>query len=189
MDNFYGKLGGSIDLRSEFKRILDGDFFEPSKAVWGLLRSMNVDSSGNLVHCPCVDKNTGEPDKDYYCPICMAEKYLWTESLIKFYRVSITAADHGTSNSVFTKVKEYGGTTVSNHIFYFEFDVDIKKVDKIIDIKLDLEGNILKPIKRDIIWRINEIHKYRGDRGRVEFIKVFTSNEDVKYLTSPPIDK
>lgn len=187
MDNFYGRLGGSIDLRSEFRRILDGHLLEPSKAVYGLLRSMNVDSSGNLIVCPCVNKNTGEPDRDYYCPICMAEKYIWTESLVKFYRVSITASDHG--NSTFNKVKEYGQTAISDHLFYFQFDVDIKKADKIIDIKLDLEGNIIKPIKRDIIWRINEIHKYRGDRGRVEFIKVFTSNEDAKYLAPPIVEK
>lgn len=189
VDNFYGSRGsGEIDLRYELHNILYGTGNETPKAMYGLLRSMNLDSSGNLVRCVCIDKITHEPDKDYYCPICMGERYIWAESLVKFYRVSISTFAHG-APTVWNKTKEYGQVNIASHIFYFEFDTIIKTSDKIIDISLDLEGNIIRPIQREVVWKINDLTKFRADRGRVEFIKVFCNDEDVKYLQPPTINE
>lgn len=186
INNFYINSSPELDLRSEFDIILNGGAAISPKASFGLLRSMNTDSNGNLILCDCIDKVTKEPDKDYYCPLCMGERYFWTESMIKFYRVSISADDHG-SETVWDKTKPFGQMNISSDIFYLPFNTIIKVSDKIIDIGLDVEGNIIIPIKREIIWKINNITKFRGDRGRIEFIKIFCNNEDVKYLSVPSL--
>lgn len=187
INNFYSNISPELDLRQEFDFILNGSAMISSKGSFGLLRSINIDINGNLILCDCVDKVTKEADKDYYCPLCMGERYIWTETLIKFYRVSVSTSDHGTE-TVWDKNKPFGQMNIANHIFYLPFNTIIKVSDKIVDISLDIEGNIITPIKRQIIWKINDLTKFRGDRGRIEFIKVFCNNQDAKYLSVPTIE-
>lgn len=187
INNFYSRSQLEIDLRTEFNNILDGTSINSPKASFGLLRTINTDLNGKLVLCDCVDKVTKEADKDYYCPLCMGERYIWTETILKFYRVSVSTADHGTQ-TVWDKNKPFGQMNIANHIFYLPFNTIIKTSDKIVDISLDVEGNIITPIRREIIWKINDLTKFRGDRGRIEYIKVFCNNQDAKYLSVPTIE-
>jgi hypothetical protein len=80
---------------------------------------------------------------------------------------------------------EIGLANVVMCVFYLLYDVHIGDLDKIVQINLDLEGNIVKPIKRTRIWQITESVDLRLDNGRLEFKKLYARMEDVKYLNTP----
>jgi hypothetical protein len=63
--------GTEVNMRSEFVNTMDGLFPEISKASIGILRKMRRDNEGQLIPCPCMDKVTGEGDRDRWCPICV----------------------------------------------------------------------------------------------------------------------
>ncbi len=183
LDNFYSD-DSEVDIRVEMDNFLFGAFPEIAKSQYGIIRRMKTDDQGNLLKCPCTDQITNEADKDYFCPVCFGEKFFWTESLAQFYRVSLSGDGHG-NGTIFDKTQGFGLTNIAVHIFYFRFDTVINKQDKIVDISLDNEGGIIYPIKRQVIWRINDIIRFRGSRGRIEYIKIFCNNEDPKYLGPP----
>jgi len=177
-NNMYGNPS-ELDLRQEMINTFNGTAVEIAKSQPGLLRKLNTDSNGDYILCPCVDRVTKEADRDTFCPICFGEKYYWTETYIKFYIVDIATP------AAVNKLKAPGIVDVPQNTFYFMYDVAVTKPDKIVEIELDIEGNIVLPVKRIALWRIQELNALRGDNGRVEFIKVFTTKEDVKYLNTP----
>lgn len=185
-DNFYGNASSEIDLRAEIDSFFDGSDSEIPKATSGILRRMNRDANNNLIDCPCSKNVTHEGDKDYFCPICFGERHLWKETLIEYYQVSAQDSGHG-SKGVWNETKQFGLVNIPLSIFYLKYNIKLDTRDKIISIVLDTEGNILTPIKRELVWRINEISVLRSDYGRIEFIKIFCNNEDVKYLQAPKI--
>ena len=63
--------GKELDLRKEMYRLLHGASDEVAKGRYGLLRMMRRDSDGNLIRCDCRNRNTDEPDRDYYCRYCV----------------------------------------------------------------------------------------------------------------------
>lgn len=167
-----------ISIRQELLNTLNGSMQEIAKAEQGIWRKMRQDANGKLINCPCVDAITGEPDRDYYCPVCLNEKYLFDELLIQFYRVQHTS-DKG------LKSVDVGLVNTMDCVFYIQSDINISDSDKIIQINLDDEGNLVKPIKRIQVWQLTEVVKLRLDNGRVEFRKAFARIEDVKYLNTP----
>ncbi len=179
-NSFYSSSTTSeINLREELIHTLDGFFPEVAKATDGVLRKMNKDNSGNLIECPCVDPVTHEPDRDFFCAVSYNEKYIWTESYINFYKVV-------TSKSPLLDKSEHPGLiNVPQANFYLRYSVDIEKHDKIVEIDLDLEGNINLPVTRVGVWKIQDLVFFRSDNGKVEFIKAFCSLEDVKHLNAP----
>lgn len=184
MENFYHST--EIDLRKEFDKILNGFGPESSKAILGLIRRIDLDSKGEPVKCPCVDRITNEQDRDYFCPICFGERYTWKEAYVKYYKVSISTDQHG-DTTVWDKIKPFGLINLSLGVFYFRYDTLINVSDKIIDIALNLEGNIIKPVQRQTIWAINQIAPFRSSHGRLEYIKIFCNSEDPKYLSPPTL--
>jgi hypothetical protein len=170
-----------INLRQELLNTFSGTGQEIGKAEQGIWRQMQLDSNGNKINCVCVDRETGEQDRDYYCPVCLGEKYMWTESLIQFYRVQHTS-DNGGLKSV-----EIGLRDVVMCVFYILSNVPIGDTDKIVQINLDDDGNIQKPIKRIQVWQLTEVARLRLDNGRVEFKKAFARIDDTRYLNTSDV--
>jgi hypothetical protein len=170
--------GKEVDMRQEFLNMLFGTAQEVPKAQHGLLRRMRLDDKGVKIKCPCVDKTTHEADRDYYCAICLNERYMWDEYLIDYYLVQ--PADMNDLAS-----KEVGLIPVGFGIFYLPYNIIINSNDKIAEINLDIEGNIVQPIKRTQIWQFTSVVPLRSDHARLEFIKIFARIEDVRYLNAP----
>ena len=62
-------------------------------------------------------------------------------------------------------------------VFYFKFDSLISYKDKIIELRLDNEGNPSLPYKRETIYKPETIEEFRSDNGRLEYIAVFAREE------------
>lgn len=176
--NTFSGSQNELDLRQELYNTFYGSSIEVPKSSKGLLRKIRLDNKGKPINCPCVDRVTGEQDKDYWCPICMSERYLWDEILIDFYKVQ-----HAEDNSL--KSEKFGLMNVHTGVFYIRYTDSIGDYDKLIEINLNEEGNLKYPVQRTGIWQITEIVPLRLDRGRLEFYKVFARDEDVKYLKAP----
>jgi len=161
--------GNEIDLRDEFHKFLYGSGSETAKGQRGILRRMNVDDDGELVVCPCVSDTTLEPDLDNPCPYCHSERYIWTEEWIVYYCTTIGRGDKK-ANAV--DVFPAGIYADEIKYFYLEHGVEPSKVDKIIEVDRDVDGNIEVPIVRVAKYSIGTIEPMRSDNGRVEFYRI-----------------
>lgn len=164
-----------IDLRAEFDGFVFGDGGEMPHGRKYLLRKMRKDSSGSRIECACRDSLTHEPDTERSCPFCLGEGYLWNETWITG-RDMYVGADGGNANRFrrFTP----GDVRADHRIFYFRYDTDISYYDRIIDIKLDMDGEPVVPYERESIYRPQTIKRYRSDNGRTEYIAVYCREED-----------
>lgn len=183
------------DMRKEFINTLEGFYPEISKGQIGLLRRMNRNNNDQLIACSCVDLVTKEPDKDRFCTICYGEGFLWHEEPILIYRVLLNS---GEINATLNKAGgigpagEYRTPGLINAplvVFYIRYDTDITIKDKIVRLVLDTEGDPVIPRKRQGIYRVNNAWDYRADNGKLEYWKVFTHFEDVKYLNAPKYEE
>ena len=150
-----------LDLREEIRRLLYGAPDEIAKGKVGLLRRMREDDDGELVRCPCRSDITDEPDRDFFCRYCHGHGYFWDEYKIVYYK----------SDESFTekegKIQKFGG-----FLFYFEWNVDIRSTDFVIEVVLDKEGRPEQPVNRLKVYDIIQADTFRADRGRVEFWQV-----------------
>lgn len=147
-----------LDLRQEINRLLYGASDEIAKGRQGLLRKMRKDSNGNLLRCPCRNRNTDEPDRDYYCRYCLGMGYFWDEVKIVYYR------NDGSFRKREGKTKEFEGD-----IFYLEYDTVISSNDYIVTVNLDKDGDPSIPVTRDTYFKILSADPFRADNGRIEF--------------------
>lgn len=182
--NYYksGTTNTEPNMRQELEDTLDGFLPEVAKGQSGLLRKMRRDANGDPIPCDCVDPVTLEPDKDRFCPICFGESYLWDEEDIEFYKV-LEGGD--TSNVLRDDLTEAGLINIPLVVFYTRYSSDITKVDKLIELELELDGSKSDPLKRKGVYRIETAWAYRADLGKLEYWKIFTHLESVKYLNSP----
>ena len=155
------------DMRQEFKNTLDGHYPEVSKSQISLFRKMRRDSKGKLIKCPCVDAVTDEPDIDVFCPVCHGEGNLWDESYLDTYKV-VTRSE-----------AIYGAPII---VIYCKSSLDITSDDRIVELVLDEEGKAVKPIKRKILYEINEAIDFRADNGRREYWKLDCHEKAYKFL-------
>lgn len=181
---FYGSgtSGTEPDMRQELINMFDGKYPEIAKAQTGLLRRMRTDSNNRKIACGCVDSITREPDKDRFCPICYGEGFLWDEELLQYYRVLQSG---NTNNALKDKLIEPGLINIPIVVFYIRYDSAIVKEDKVVRIAMDLDGVALTPRYRIAIYRVESVWDYRSDNGKLEYWKVYTHLEDVKYLNPP----
>jgi hypothetical protein len=138
---------------------------------------MRTDDAGDLVICPCVDEKTGEPDKDTICPYCWGEGYLWDEEWITYYKMLVS------SHEGLVRKNQYYKPGVSNIpfvFFYLEHDVVPTRVDKIVEVSLDTEGDVSLPYTREAIYPIATPEAFRSDNGRIEYWRVAVVLESVK---------
>jgi len=181
--SFYGSItSGEPNMRQELINFFDGNFPEIAKAQNGLLRRMNRDSNGNLIPCNCVDIVTKEPDKDRFCPVCFSEGYVWSEENLQIYRKLESTS---TGNALKDSLREPGLINIPLIVFYIRYDADITRDDKIVRLILSEAGSPVEPYQRQGIYRINSAWDFRSDNGKLEYWKLYTHLEDVKYLNTP----
>lgn len=166
--NLYPSIdsGKELDLRVELYRLLYGASDEIAKGRLGLLRRMRRDSEGNRITCPCRDRDSNEPDKDYYCKYCLGMGYFWDEVKIVYYR------DDGSFLKEKGENKDFEGD-----MFYFEYNVIVSSDDYIVTVKLDTEGKVQIPVERDKYFRILSDDAFRSDTGRIEFFAIRAKEE------------
>jgi len=177
--DLYKTRGTEPNMREELLHTLEGFFPEIPKAQTGVLRKMRRDSNGDLTYCDCVDPNTHEPDKDTFCPYCWGESYYWDEEFIEFYKVVIRS-DVGLS----TKEEVLGPGLLNIELisFYLPYDILVTEEDKIIEIKLDVKGDVIRPYKRKKLYRIGTPIDFRSDNGKLEYWKLDCYAEHRKFL-------
>jgi len=155
-----------LDLRNELHRLLYGASDEISKGKIGLLRRMRADENGELIKCPCRNTITNEPSRDFFCRYCHGHGYFWDELKIVYYR----------DDDSFTK-KEGNTEEFERDYFYFEYNVDIRTSDFIIEVRLDKEGRPYQPVEREKVFNILSADTFRSDNGRVEFWQIRAKEE------------
>jgi hypothetical protein len=164
-----------IDLRKEFDEIVFGiDGCKPHNHLV-LIREARKDNLGKIIKCSCVDPLTDEADQENECRYCLGSKYIWDERFIRCYS-SLVGADGGKGNR--TKRILPGEIRTDYKVFYLRYDEKISYRDKIIELSLDLEGNLIVPYRRETIYRPETIQTYRADNGRVEYIAVYCREEN-----------
>lgn len=164
-----------IDLRDEFERLIYGG---PSDLAHGrklLIRKMDRDENNKLKPCPCVSNITYEPDAESSCPYCLGEGYFWKEEWTTGYSTYV-GADGGNSNRV--REMTPGSIRADYRIFYLRYDTILSYKDKIVDVKLDSEGEPSVPYVRESIYKPQTINRFRSDNGRTEYIAVFCNEKD-----------
>ena len=181
MNYYTSSASTEPSMRDELINMLDGKYPEISKRQTGLLRKMNRDSNGNRILCGCVDPVTKEPDRSKFCPQCWGMSYLWTEEYCYFYRTVETAPlDSGR----LSHLVDPGLINTVTMVFYVRYSSEINTDDRIIELELDAEGEVITPVKRRAAYRIKLPWDYRCDNGRLEYWKLFTHSETLKFLNS-----
>jgi hypothetical protein len=176
LKDFYSNSSGKeISIRDEFHDTFDGTAKEISKKQTCLIRFMRRDANGNKIPCSCVDPVTKEPIKERLCPICLGEGFLWDESYSEMYKVLLTPKE---------VVMPPGLTNIPLVIFYMRHNANVSRDDKLIELVLDSEGIPVQPVLRRNVFRIQHLQEYRLDEGKLEYLKLWTYEEDVKYLNA-----
>ena len=127
-----------------------------------------------------VVESTVEPDPS--CQYCLGEGYLWDESWLECYSMHINA-DSGLARKYLHMAP--GLERTDYVVFFFRYDTTIKYEDKIVEIKLDNEGEIVLPYIREAIYKPNTIKKMRSDYGRVEYLAVYCQEQDAWKTDNP----
>lgn len=164
-----------IDLREQFDNLVLGKNNNLSHSYKVLIRAARRDSTtGEYIKCKCVSDLTDEPDQENECRFCLGEGYIWDERFVSCYS-SLVGADGGKANR--NKRIIPGEMRTDYKVFYIRYDENISYYDKIIELSLDLEGNVIIPYKRQFIYRPETIQNYRSDNGRLEYIAVYCREE------------
>ncbi|MBM07992.1 MAG: hypothetical protein CMF69_00210 [Magnetovibrio sp.] len=168
-------LTSEVDLRKEFDDIVFGG---PSSIAHGrrlLLRKIRRDENNTPIKCACVDEITDEPDTENSCPYCLGEGYFWDEQWLIGYATYI-GADGGQANRI--RGLSAGTIRADYRIFYLRYDTEISYKDKIVELKLDTEGDPVVPYDRESIYKPQTIVRYRSDGGRTEYLAVYCNEQD-----------
>ena len=171
--NLYKTSNSEIDLRNQFDQLVFGKGNKLAHNHLILLRKPKM-VNGEIVKCTCVNTLTDEANTEGSCGFCLGEGYIWEE---KFHRVysSLLGLDGGKANR--TRRIMAGEIRTDYKVFYFKFDSLISYKDKIIELRLDNEGNPSLPYKRETIYKPETIEEFRSDNGRLEYIAVFAREE------------
>lgn len=167
---------GEIDLRGELNRLFFGSAQEVPKAHLVLLRRMRRDSNDLLIICSCRDAITKEADIELPCPFCLGEGYLWNEEWVSTRRMFLRPTD-----TVFVGRDQWLGPGVANLeaiVYYMEYTVRPTRFDRIIEMKMNDDGDPVIPYIRKRIYRPDEVVAHSGDNGRIEFYEVRCAQKD-----------
>jgi hypothetical protein len=183
-DDFYSKALYRTEpsMRNEMINFLDGAFPEIAKKQRALLRKMRRDSSEDLIACACVDANTGEPDKDTWCPYCSGEGNYWDEEWLDVYKI-ILRSDVG--NAFKETLLPATLQNIPIILFFTRYTSTITEDDKIIEMRLNTSGTVYQPYTRQAVYRIGTLFDMRSDNGRLEYWKIAAFKEERKFLNGP----
>jgi len=169
----YHKVSREKDLRRTFDDFILGKSGGVKHAHKVLIRKFRRAQDNQLVKCKCASFLTDEASTETSCNFCLGEKYIWDEQFVECYS---TMKGGDSFHSRFRRIAP-GEIRTDYKTFYFRYDTNITYKDKIIEMSLDLEGELVIPYKREVIYRPETIQKYRSDNGRVEYIAVHCREE------------
>jgi len=169
--------GGEVDLRQEMDSTLYGSATEIAKGRPVVLRRMRHTAAGLLIPCACTSSLTGEPDRDTKCKYCWGERFLWDEEWITVYKMSVSSQEGFTRKP---QANEPGVSITPLVFFYLEYTVEPTIFDKIVEMKLDIEGAVVVPITREAVFQIATAEDFRSDNGRVEYWRCAVNEESVR---------
>lgn len=162
-----------VDLRKEFDEIVYGiNGCKPHNTLI-MIREMRL-REGNRIKCECYNTLTNEANSENECNYCLGEGYIWDERFVRCYS-NLIGADGGKANR--TRRIMPGEILTDYKVFYLRYDEKISYYDKIIELALDIEGNLQVPYKRKRIYTLETIQENRADNGRIEFITVYAREE------------
>lgn len=164
---------GEIDLREEFDRILFGGEGCTPHGVLLAVRHLRRETDGSPIPCVCKDKFTGEAEPG--CSYCSGESYLWDEEWY-IARSQYLGSDGGKGSRY--RFTPAGETRSDTKVFFFRYNVPLKYGDKVVEMKLDIEGYPVTPYIREAIYKPQTIDFKRSDNGRVEYIAVSCLEKD-----------
>jgi hypothetical protein len=169
--------GKEIDLRLEMQRFLFGSAFEEAKGQPGVLRRMRRDDNGDLIPCECINSKTREPDVDVPCEYCWSEGFLWDEEWVTWYKVQIKIRQGLPKQQA---PSQPGIIEIPMMFFYVQHHVLPTVNDKIVEVELDVDGDVVLPCVRKNIYRIGTAEAFRSDNGRIEYWRIAVNRETVK---------
>lgn len=183
-NDFYskGEHRTEANMRLEMEHFLDGAYPEIAKKQKALLRKMRRDSNNELIPCACVDETTGEGDKDTFCPLCLNESFYWDEEWIDVYKI-ILRSDVG--NAFREELLPATTQNIPIAIFFTRYSEEITDKDRVVVMKLNIDGTVYKPYTRQAIYKIGSLFDMRSDNGRLEFWKIAAVEEKRKFLNGP----
>ena len=163
-----------VDLRAEFDTLIYGDANHIPHGHLVVIRNMRRDSDGYPTKCVCFEaNNTTEADPD--CSYCLGEGYLWDEEWAIAYSMHLDSGSQAAKKYVHMIP---GLERTDYTVFFIRYDNSIRYEDKIVQMRLDEEGQPVLPYVRDAIYKPHTIKRMRSDYGRIEFIAVFCREED-----------
>jgi hypothetical protein len=174
-------LRTEIDLRDEFDKFVFGDDQNMRHGYLVLLRRMRRDSVGNPTYCTCAEDapaREGNPD----CSYCLGEGYLWDEEWAMCTSAYV-GPDGGLTRRNITMMP--GEIRVDYKLFYFRYDSNIKYQDKIVEVKLDVDGTPALPYVRESIYTPETVAKMRSDYGRIEYFAIYCREKDALRMDNP----
>ncbi len=171
---------GEIDLRAELDELFFGYDSGIRHGYPVLLREMRRNERGIRLPCTCRLEFTREPDPD--CVYCDGEGYLWDEKWYWTYSM-YSGADTGQASRI--RYMPPASIRVDYKIFFFRYDVPLKYGDKIVEVALDTEGNVIQPLIRESIYQPQTINRQRSDNSRIEFQAVYCREDQALRLDYP----
>jgi hypothetical protein len=158
-------------------KFMFGSTTENAKGQHAVLRRMRRDSNGDCIPCVCVDSKTGEPDIDTVCPYCWGEGFYWSEEWITIYKRELSRQEGKPK-----KDQPYKAGILVTPLFfiYTEYHVEPRKEDKIVEMRLDAEGDVSTPYEREAIYTIATPEAFRSDSGRVEYWRLACIKDTVR---------
>jgi hypothetical protein len=166
-----------IDLRKKFDEIIyGGDGLIPhGKKI--LHRKLRRDVNDLTIACPCVSPSSKEPNPN--CSYCAGEGKFWDEHWIDGYSM-YKSGEAGLTTK--TRYLPPGQARVDYKVFYIRYNFDIRYGDKLIEVKLNSEGEVVLPLLRKAIYSPETIIDYRSDGGRIEYWAVYCRERDALRL-------
>lgn len=172
-------ITGEIDLRAEFDNILYGFNGGPRHGHLILLRRLRRDANNIPIACSCTAGGVYK-DPDPTCVYCDGEGYYWDEEWHWCYSMYSGGPVHTA-----TKILPFGAIKTDYRTFYLRFDNPILYGDKIVEVKLDTEGNPLVPYIRRAIHNPSTIQEYRSDNGRIEYLAIHCREDNAVRPENP----
>lgn len=168
LDQHLKTIGKEVDLRKENIDTFSGSIYEIPKAYKVLIRRFRRNETNQRISCTCNVAREGQVMQE--CNICLGEGYLWDEHYVDTFRVEIGTDQEKVGASLLTDI---GRTKKQFCKFYLQNSVTVEYEDKVIELKLDVEGKIVRPEIRSVVWTINTLHEKRSDNGRLEYIILY----------------
>jgi len=166
------RSGNELDLRSEFETLIYGGSGEIPHKKKVLIRRFRLEE-GKKIPCVCLESITREGALE--CKFCSGEGYYWDEEFSYCYSTFL-GADSGQGNR--KRNLSPGILRTDYKIFYFRYDKSIRYTDKIVELKLDIEGDPVVPYIRQAIYNPQTIVENRSDYGKLEYYSIYCREQD-----------